>query len=98
MLRPQMDTRQPLAEERRLDLRVKLQFPIEVSGFELDGKTFTDLAKTYDVSRCGCCFPSPRKLTEGECLLVRTITRDESEINHSMLCEVVWIRADESGY
>jgi hypothetical protein len=100
MLNTQQDGISPASVvERRRAMRVKLQFPIEVSGWEQKGISYKDITKTNDVSKCGCSFTLARELLKGDFISVRTgLGQNGMDGKDSMICEVVRVAHIRSGY
>ena len=62
-----MPTSATVPRARRLDL----QLPVEVSGRDNNGRSFTDAGRTRNISGGGICFESPRHLAVGSRLVLR---------------------------
>lgn len=86
--------------ERRHQSRVKLRYPIEVSGFTLHGRYFTEITFTLDVSDGGCKFRLHNDVEKGSVVAIRLITsRHGGELDgRPVLFQVNWLQAQPLGW
>jgi hypothetical protein len=61
------------AHDRRRESRALLEFPIEVSGFDLFGRFHTEYTKTIDVSLMGCSFHLHMEVEKAIVLALRVV-------------------------
>ncbi len=59
--------------ERRKEPRVALRFHIEVSGFDSEGKFFSEQTTTDDISEHGCRFQLKREVGRNSVVAVRLL-------------------------
>lgn len=59
--------------ERRKEPRLNLRFNIEVSGFDSDGKFFSELTTTDDISEHGCRFQLKREVEKNSVVAIRLL-------------------------
>lgn len=62
--------------DRRLENRVALSIRIEVTGFDLERKFFTETTHTIDISKSGCGFLLKRRLARGGILVIKILAAD----------------------
>ena len=86
--------------ERRHQPRVNLKYPIEVSGFNLCGRYFTDRTFTLDVSDGGCKFHLDNELEKGSVVAIRVITRKHGQETDTrpVLFYVNWVQAEANAW
>jgi hypothetical protein len=67
-------------ENRRCEPRYPYQLSIEVSGFDLAGRFFTEGTSTVDASFCGCKFHLRTPVEKGGVVVIRLLNaRNQSE-------------------
>jgi hypothetical protein len=88
------------AIDRRHELRAELKFPVEVCGFDRNGRFFSEKTATSDVSDGGCKLHVRTEVDKGSVLAIRIIRRRFGlEVDaRPMLFQVNWIRAAASGW
>jgi PilZ domain len=59
------------SRDRRREKRIPLVFPIEVSGFDKNGRFFSERTVTADVSESGCRFQLKTEVERGAVLAIR---------------------------
>lgn len=57
---------------RRREARVPLTFPIEVSGFDLRGRFFTEQSSCFDVGEASCAFRLHAEVEEDAVVAIRS--------------------------
>lgn len=57
--------------DRRREARIPLAIAIEVTGFDAQGKFFSDATKTVDVSERGCSFRLKRRVERGGIVAIK---------------------------
>jgi hypothetical protein len=65
--------------ERRYEPRVRLHLPIEVSGFDLRRRFFTERTLTLDVSNSGCRFSPHAQVEDHSAIAVRVLLHNRGE-------------------
>lgn len=61
--------------DRRKETRIVLAIPIEVTGFDINGKFFSDATKTVDISERGCSFQIKRRVERGGIVAIKVIAK-----------------------
>jgi hypothetical protein len=86
--------------ERRRQARVNLRYPIEVSGFNLHGRYFTERTFTVDVSDGGCKFPLAIEVEKESVVAIRVITRRHGQETDTrpVLFHVNWVQAEPNAW
>ncbi len=62
-------------QDRRREARIPLTIPIEVTGFDVDGKFFCEPTKTVDISESGCSFPLKLCLERGGIIAIKVLAK-----------------------
>lgn len=57
--------------DRRKETRIVLAIPIEVTGFDMEGRFFSDATKTADISERGCSFWLKRRVERGGIVAIK---------------------------
>jgi hypothetical protein len=91
---------QAVQEDRRHCKRIPLTFPIEVSGLDSAGQLFVERTMTADISASGCRFKLGKKVSPGEVVAIRLLTRlsASSDPARPMLFEIAWIEEDAGAW
>jgi hypothetical protein len=63
-------------KDRRREARIPLSIPIEVTGFDVDGKFFCEATKTVDISESGCSFSLKRCMERGGIVAIKVNVKD----------------------
>lgn len=63
-------------KDRRREARIPLSVPIEVTGFDVEGKFFCEATKTIDLSESGCSFHLNRSAERGGIVAVKVLVKD----------------------
>lgn len=66
-------------KDRRREARIPLSIPIEVTGFDVEGKFFCESSKTVDISESGCSFQLKRCVERGGVVAIKVIVRDRKK-------------------
>lgn len=66
-------------KDGRREARIPLTIPIEVTGFDIDGKFFCEATKTVDVSESGCRFRLKRCLERGGVVAIKVAAKDRKK-------------------
>lgn len=74
MHRIKQEAQDPLfgASNRRREPRSPLTFPVEVSGFDLIGRFFTEQSSCFDVGAASCAFRLRTEVEEQSVLAIRS--------------------------
>jgi hypothetical protein len=86
--------------ERRGEHRETRSVPVEISGFDVRGRFFTERTKTLDVSDSGCRFQLRAEIEKHSAISVRVIRRRNGMMmdDPPVLFRVVWIRRTNPGW
>ena len=86
--------------ERRREKRLPLSLPIEVSGFDCQGRFFKERTVTTDVSPTGCSFHLAAEADRTIELAVKLIGRNSAEQvpDHPLLFDIVRMDATPDGW
>lgn len=63
-------------KDRRREARIPLSIPVEVTGFDVEGRFFSDPTKTVDISERGCSFRLRRRVERGGVVAIKVILKD----------------------
>jgi hypothetical protein len=66
------------SHDRRKERRIPLAFPIEVSGFDTNGKFFAERSVTMDISENGCKFQLKSQVERSSVLALKVFHRNGS--------------------
>jgi len=66
----------------RQEPRIALTLRVEVMGFDVDGKFFTELTRTIDISRSGCGFALKRRVSRGGILAIKILDKDGKPVGY----------------
>ena len=86
--------------DRRKGKRLPLRYPIEVSGIDLAGLSFTERGATVDVSQAGCRIVMQKKLERGDVVAIKVTARPDHHEpkDKATLFQVIWISRHEDGW
>ena len=103
-----METNKPTIEgltsftgsERRREPRVPLSLPIGVSGFDRNGRFFTERTSTFDVSNLGCKFLLHVEMGKDSVVAIRVTRRGNGLETDSppVLFRLAWVQHTEHGW
>lgn len=63
-------------QDRRREVRIPLAIPVEVTGFDAEGKFFSDTTKTVDLSESGCSFRLKKRVERGGIIAIKVVIKD----------------------
>ncbi len=66
--------------DRRQESRLALSMPIEVTGFDIDGKFFTETTRTIDVSKSGCGFALRHHVDRGGIIAIKIVAKNGRQL------------------
>jgi hypothetical protein len=91
---------QAVQDDRRQGKRVPLAFPIEVRGLDGAGRPFVERTITSDISAAGCRFKLRKKVSPGEVVAIRLLTRlsASTDPGRPMLFEIAWIEENAGAW
>lgn len=86
--------------ERRREWRESLRVAVEVSGFDVRGRFFTERTSTLDASDSGCCFLLSAEVETNSAVSVRVVRRRDGMVfdGPPVLFRVVWLRQTQPGW
>lgn len=85
-----------IGEDRRREKRLSLAVPIEVHGFDSNGRFFVTRTVTHNISEGGCCLLLEGEPEPGGVLAIRVIQNDgQLHPQKPLLFQVAWIEAEE---
>jgi DNA-binding Lrp family transcriptional regulator len=86
--------------DRRREARIPLAIAIEVTGFDAQGKFFSDATKTVDVSERGCSFRLKRRVERGGIVAIKVTvkSRKQQSEQRPFLYQVARATADGEGW
>lgn len=87
-------------KDRRREARIPLTIAIEVTGFDAQGKFFSDAAKTVDVSERGCSFRLKRRVERGGIVAIKVTMKNRKQQSEQrpFLYQVARATADGDGW
>jgi PilZ domain len=89
---------EPHAKERRHEPRERCEFPIEVSGFDVEGEFFTEETTTVDVSPCGCSFLLRTPVESKSVVAIRSLRAAKPNTPvHTVLFQIAHIEPGTAG-
>lgn len=65
-----------VSSDRRQESRIALAVHVEVTGFDVDGKFFTEVTRTIDISKSGCGLPLKHRVGRGGILAIKILDKD----------------------
>jgi hypothetical protein len=88
------------SRDRRREKRIPLVFPIEVSGFDRNGRFFRERTVTADVSESGCRFQLKTEVERGAVLAIKLASRDTNrqQLERPLLFKVARVAEEKSGW
>ena len=96
---PEQEMDNPRKSERR-ERRSPLRIPLRVCGFCSDGRVFSEVACTTNVSRSGCCVNLRTRPLDQTSIAVQVVPHGGvlSEAGIQLLYQIVWIRHAEQSW
>ncbi|MFZ0211446.1 MAG: PilZ domain-containing protein [Candidatus Acidiferrales bacterium] len=78
------------SQDRRSETRLPLAVSVEVSGFDLAGRFFSERTKTVDISESGCSFHLKNDIARGSIVGIRikSEAEDGSALRRPLLYQV----------
>lgn len=81
-----------IGEDRRKERRIPLTFPVEVNGFDRQGRYFSERTATTDVSEWGCRLQLVAEVEPGTVVALRIVSRaPDSGVRRALLFQIVWV-------
>jgi hypothetical protein len=81
-----------IGEDRRRERRIPLTFPVEVNGFDRQGRYFSERTTTTDVSEWGCRLQLAAEVEPGTVVALRIVSRSpEKGVRRALLFQIVWV-------
>ena len=89
-----------ISVDRRSGKRLRLNFPIEITGFDRAGRFFTEQTKTADISEIGCRFDLLTPVESGNVVAIKLLPPGKATLPEEkpLLFEVVWTVARTIGW
>lgn len=86
--------------ERRREWRESRRVPVEVSGFDVRGRFFTERTSTVDVSDSGCRFLLNAELEKNSAVSIRVIRRRNGMMHDDppVLFRIAWVTQTHPGW
>ena len=91
---------QEVQRGRRKHKRVAMTFPVEVSGFDPNGRLFCERTVTQDISATGCRILLKTQIGRGEVVAIRLLSRGREGASPSrpLLFQVIWVAREGEGW
>lgn len=88
------------SKDRRRERRIRLTFPIEVSGFDRSGRYFSERTLTSDVSQSGCRFHLKSEVECSTVVAIKLVTRETGmpRSGRPLLFQVVRAACEKDGW
>jgi PilZ domain len=86
--------------DRRRERRLPLAFAIEVSGYDLEAKFFSERTRTIDISESGCCFHLDRAVKRNGVIAIKIVRthHNNEKLDRPMLYQVARIAKEPEGW
>jgi hypothetical protein len=85
-----------IGEDRRKERRIPLTFPVEVNGFDRQGRYFSERTATTDVSEWGCRLQLAADVEPGTVVALRIVARGANGgVRRALLFQIVWVEFTE---
>ena len=84
-----------ISEDRRAGKRLRLNFSIEMTGFDRTGRLFTERTKTDDISEIGCRFDLLTPVERGAVVAIKLLPPGYATLPEEkpLLFEIMWVVA-----
>lgn len=84
-------------KDRRRNKRVTLTFPVEVTGFDANGRLFCERTITQDISATGCRILLKRLVSRDDVLAIRLLGHKQEGVEPGslLLFHVVWVTRED---
>jgi len=92
---------QEVVDDRRRGKRLLLTYPIEISGFDRQGRSFVERTRTLDISESGCRIVTNAPLAPGDVISIRLLVPGGDDVSQETTAcpfEVVWVEHFDSGW
>jgi hypothetical protein len=88
------------SHDRRKERRIPLAFPIEVSGFDTEGRFFKERSGTIDISENGCRFQLKAQVEPTSVVALKVLHRNGSGSSHDrpLLFRVARVIREDGGW
>lgn len=86
--------------DRRSGKRLRLNYSIEITGFDQSGRLFTERTRTADISEFGCRFDLLTLVERGSVLAIKLLPPGNTTLPEGkpLLFEIMWIVSREDGW
>jgi hypothetical protein len=86
--------------DRRSGKRLRLNFSIEITGFDRSGRLFTERTRTEDISEIGCRFDLLTPVERGNVVAIKLLPPGKATLpeEKSLLFEIIWTVARTIGW
>jgi hypothetical protein len=83
--------------DRRIEKRIALAFPIEVSGFDRAGNFFAENTTTADISESGCRFSLITEVLAKTVVALKLLSRrgPEPQPDKPLLFKIAWVSREK---
>ncbi len=87
------------SQDRRRERRIPLAFPVEVSGFDQNGRYFSEQTMTADISESGCRFHLKIQVHCGAVVALKVVSRGNSKAlpDRPLLFQVARVKQEGDG-
>jgi len=81
-----------ISVDRRSGKRIRLNFSIEITGFDRTGRLFTERTRTQDISEIGCRFDLLTPVERGNVIAIKLLPPGEAALPEEkpLLFEIIW--------
>jgi hypothetical protein len=88
------------SQDRRRERRIPLAFPVEVSGFDQNGRYFSEQTMTTDISESGCRFYLKIRVDRGAMVALKVVSRGGSKAlpDRPLLFQVARVTQEGDGW
>ena len=78
--------------DRRSGKRLRLNFSIEITGFDRTGRLFTERTRTQDISEIGCRFDLHTLVEPGNVIAIKLLPPGKAALPEEkpLLFEIIW--------
>lgn len=97
------DTKRPIelaVHDRRRGKRLFLNYSVEISGVDEEGRTFVERTRTEDISETGCRFHTQVLLRSGDRIEIKVVPPGGQNFaaEPAQQFEVMWVEEKEKGW
>jgi hypothetical protein len=88
-----------ISEDRRSGKRIRLNFSIEITGFDRAGRLFVERTRTQDISEIGCRFDLLTPVERGNVIAIKLLPPGKAALPEEkpLLFEIMWTAARAIG-